>query len=526
MANQYLQPNPAALKRIKHILVLMLENRSFDNLLGWLYAKEAPPRDQEFDGLRDDLWNPLDNIDSDGVPFVEKVYVRRNGAAPKGRSSKRAWHEQPDYTLPNPDPGEGYQDTNYQLFQKYAIAHGAWPQRPYADSVAPTNMGFVDNYRDAMLYATLIFGEKPTDPREIMTCYTPEQTPVLSRLAREFAVCDQWFASVPSQTLPNRAFIHAATSCSQVNNKPQALFDARTIFNQIEDAIRNEQRTDLSWKVYHGTAQVKRPGSGEPWEQGQDFSLTRLTLTQLHDRAFDGNFRLIDEFYQDAANGSLPSYAFLEPQFYRDPATGRAQNDQHPPSDIRAGEKLIADVYRAVVQSPQWNETLLVITYDEHGGCYDHVAPPNTATPPDGQGNPGQLGFEFNRFGLRVPAVLISPYIEPGAICRPAGYTPFDHTSVIATIQNCFDLKDHLTKRDAVAPDLSCVLTLTEPRTDQPEVDPAPAESEPDPEHVNDLHRSLEWASAQLVGRTRREDQDVFEFSGAAYAEKFGVRAR
>ena len=169
---------------------------------------------------------------------------------------------------------------------------------------------------------------------------------------------------------------------------------------------------------------------------------------------------------------------------------------------------------------------MLVITYDEHGGCYDHVAPANNATPPDGEGQPGQLGFRFNRFGIRVPTVLISPYIDPGAICRPAGYTPFDHTSVIATVQKCFDLKGNLTRRDAAAPDLSCVLTLSTPRTDKPDVNPVAWESEPPPDQVSDLHRSLEWACAQLVGRVRPDDQNIFEFIGAAYAEKFGGHSR
>ena len=496
--SQYLEPNKTALQKIKHIVVLMLENRSFDNLLGWLYEKEAPPRGQEFNGLHSGLWNPLDNIDSDGIPFIEQVYIQKNGDPPIKKFSKSSSSE-PDFTLPKPDPGEGYKDTNHQLFQFYNVAI-EYPPRP-------TNMGFVNNYKNAMLYGTLTYGDAPTDPRKIMTCYTPEQTPVLSMLAKQFAVCDEWFCSVPSQTLPNRDFVHAATSCGHVNNQPVANCDAPTIFNKIQDAIEQQDGADLSWKVYSGTS------------KGQPFSLTRLIMTQLHNSAYDSNFVSINEFYKDASSGNLPSYSFLEPQF-SDPG----QNDQHPPSDIRAGEKLIADVYNAVVNSPQWEETLLVITYDEHGGCYDHVAPPGHAVAPDKNGAPGQYGFTFNRFGVRVPAVLISPYIQAGTICRPSGFTPFDHTSILATIRNCFDLDSPLTARDEAAPDLSCVLTLETARTDKPLVSPLPFSSEEQKPQVNELHKTIAGVLTNLTGERHSEDKSIHDFIHQAYKDFFHSR--
>lgn len=493
--SQYLEPNEAALENIKHIVVLMLENRSFDNLLGWLYDGETPPRGQQFNGLHSGLWNALDNIDSDGIPFIEQVYIQKNGAAQKNSKTP----PEPDYTLPSPDPGEGYRDTNHQLFQFYDV--------PLEYPPTPTNLGFVNNYKNAMLYGTLTYGDAPTDPRKIMTCYTPAQTPVLSALAKQFAVCDEWFCSIPSQTLPNRDFVHAATSTGYVNNKPDSNCDAPTIYNKIQDAIDNDNRTDLSWKVYSGTS------------KGQPFSLTRLILSQLHSTALDANFVLINEFYKDASAGNLPSYSFLEPQF-----SNPGQNDQHPPSDIRAGEKLIADVYNAVVNSPQWNETLLVITYDEHGGCYDHYAPPRHATPPDNIGKPGQWGFTFNRFGVRVPTVLISPYIQAGTICRPAGWTPFDHTSILATARNCFKLDAPLTARDAAAPDLSCVLTLDAPRTDKPAVSPLPFSPEKQKAKVNELHRTIAHALTNLTGKKQAEGENIHDFIHRTYKAHFHRR--
>jgi phospholipase C len=494
--SQYLEPNETALQQIKHIVVLMLENRSFDNLLGWLYDGEAPPRGQQFEGLYSSYWNPLNNIDADGIPFIEQVYIQKNGASQSKNSKSSSKTSKPDFTLPNPDPGEGFRDTNHQLFQYYQVAQEYPPH--------PTNLGFVNDYKNAMLYGTYAYGDAPTDPRKIMICYTPEQTPVLSTLAKQFAVCDQWYCSVPSQTLPNRDFVHAATSCGHVNNKPNQYCDAKTIYNKIQDAITNDQRTDLSWKVYSGTS------------DGKPFSLTRLILTQLHSKDYDANFVSINQFADDAAQGNLPSYAFLEPQF-----SNPGQNDQHPPSDIRPGEQLIADVYNAVVNSPQWQETLLVITYDEHGGCYDHVAPPGYATPPDKIGSPGQDGFTFNRYGVRVPTVLISPYIEAGTICRPSGYTPFDHTSILATIRNCFKLDAPLTARDHAAPDLSCVLTLSTPRDDKPAVSPLPFPTAAQTEQVNELHKTIASALIKLTGKAQASDESIHEYIHNAYQDYF-----
>jgi phospholipase C len=477
------------LDKIKHIVVLMLENRSFDNLLGWLYETEPPPRGQPFEGLHRGLWNPLDNVDADGIPFIEPVFVRKNGEPlPYGRPPASIPVK---FNLPDPDPGEGFRTTNHQLFGAYDVAL-LYP-------TTPTNQGFVNDYRDANLFNTYTYGEPPTDPREIMICYTPEQTPVLSTLARQFAVSDQWFASVPSQTLPNRHFVHAATSDGQVNNKPDGNCKARTIYNLLQDAI-DGGRTDLSWNIYCGTS------------QGKLFSLTRLVMDQLHDPKLDPNFVPIQQFYADAAAGTLPSYAFLEPQFHFPGA-----NDQHPPQDIRPGEQLMADIYTALVNSPQWNQTLFLITYDEHGGCYDHFPPPGKARPPLASRPPGQDGFLFNRFGVRVPAVLVSPWIEAGTVCRAEGSTPFDHTSILATIRNCFHLSESLTERDKAAPDLGVALTLASPRTDKPAVQPLPFGEQHQTPHVNDLHQLIGEILEKATGLKSPDDERIFPFIHEAY---------
>ena len=516
--SQYLPPSTDNLrKRIRHIVVLMLENRSFDNLLGWLYENREIPYGQEFEGLNTQLWNPLDNIDSDGNPFIEKVPIEKNGQ-PKTRFGKPVPNPV-DYTLPKPDPGEGFADTTHQLFLKYKVSELYTP--------APINMGFVQNYQNAMTYGTLTYGDGPTNPREIMKTYTPEQTPVLSELARSFAVCDQYHCSVPSQTLPNRSFIHAATSDGHVNNQPDAITSSRTIFNQIQDAI-DAGNKKLSWGIF-GNNLLAKSGKKRTKDLsgkfGNDhFSLTRLTMKQLHDARFDKNFGTLNEFYSKCKSGKLPSYSFLEPQF-----GGDQQNDQHPPADIRPGEKLIADIYNAVKNSPKFEETLLIITYDEHGGCYDHYPPQGGAVSPDPENKPGQQGFLFNRFGMRVPCVLINPYIKKGLIARPAGYTPYDHTSVIKTIQNCFGLKGDLTPRSAAAPDFSGVFTLDQPRKkDIPVVKPLTYEQKKNGKGygINSLHRLIADVVEQLTGLEQPEEEKLLVYIQENYSRMFSGKRK
>ena len=506
MMNQTLKPDVAKLQdTIKHVVVLMLENRSFDNLLGWLYPNMRTPDGQHFEGLTRDLWNPLENIDPDGIGFIEKVPVEKNGE-PKSRYGKPVPNPE-DMTLPNPDPGEGFKCTNQQLFGHYDV--------PLQYPPPATNMGFVQNYQNAMLYGAYGFHDDPTNPRAIMKCYTPEQTPVLSELARSFAVCDHYHCSVPSQTIPNRDFVHAATSTGHVNNGPAVQCDAKTIFNQIQDAI-DAGRKELSWGIF-GNNMFSSSKDLEGKFGKDHFSLTRLIMTRLHDQRFDGNFGALDDFAARCAGGDLPSYAFLEPNY-----SGPGQNDQHPPSDIRAGEQLIADVYNMVKASPAFNQVLLVITYDEHGGCYDHVQPPGGAKNPEPD-QIGQDGFLFNRFGVRVPCVVVSPHIRKGLVARPAGFTPYDHTSIIRTVQQCFGLAGTLTKRDQAAPDFSGLLTEAVARKDDiPVVHPRQWNPGAGQASLNDLHRVISKMLCDMSGTAVPESGDFREFIELSSNHLFG----
>jgi len=184
-----------------------------------------------------------------------------------------------------------------------------------------------------------------------------------------------------------------------------------------------------------------------------------------------GHFGRFSDFQARAKAGTLAPYTFLEP------AWGNVGNSQHPVTDVSLGEKLIYDVYQTVRGGPGWAKTLLIITYDEHGGCYDHVPPPDGATPPDSfRGDVDHLNFDFTRYGVRVPALLISPLIPAGTVFR-ASSGVIDHTSVLKTLQQRWPKIKPLAKRDAAAPGLGDVLTLAAPRTDDPLITTTPPSS-------------------------------------------------
>jgi phospholipase C len=175
---------------------------------------------------------------------------------------------------------------------------------------------------------------------------------------------------------------------------------------------------------------------------------------------------------------------------------------------VRAGEQFLLDIWNAVSQSPKWNQTLLIITYDEHGGTYDHVLPPTGAAVPDQASNPGPNGFRFDRFGVRVPAILVSPWIEAGTVFRSNTGTPLDHTSILATLRDWQGiLPGNMlpSKRIAQAPTLEFVLTRNAPRTDIPGF---PVVGTPNVTALtlppNDLQKSLVAGTAARYGMDPR----------------------
>jgi phospholipase C len=431
----------AALQGIQHVVVLMLENRSFDCMLGKLY-----PTDGTFEGLTG-----------------QETNVYAGGTVPVWKSDAM---DALAACIPDPDPGEMFTDMNVQLF--------GGDGTPNANP--PPMSGFVQNYM------TQPKSDKPLTATAVMHYFTPDQVPVISTLAKAFGVCDQWYASAPCQTWPNRFFAHTGTCGGYVDNsKFHIPFDQPSIFRSLSDHNR-------TWRVYFH-------------DVPQSILLRDIWLSAPL------NFRLFSQFVVDAANGALPNYSFIEPRYFADLLNTRIPNDSHPPHDVAYGEQLIAAVYNAVRSSPCWKNTLLVITYDEHGGCYDHMPPP-LAVPPDAS---AQDGFAFDRYGVRVPAVLVSPYMPPGSKVRavPQGLPhagparPFDHTSILATLGLLFDLPP-LTERDAAAPDLLGPLSLANPVNDGPPsvtanpVQPTPAQVQ---QHASAAPNYMQDALSQMAAR-------------------------
>jgi phospholipase C len=403
---------------IEHVVVLMLENRSFDCLLGKLY-----PKSEQFDGLEGTETNPWHKEDG----TVEQIRVWNCGEVTEEAAR-----------LPNPEPGELFEDVNVQLF--------GLDRDPGGDrGVTPDMSGFVDNY------ARQPWPWTPEDPSGIMHYFLPSQVPIISRLALEFGVSDRWHASTPSETWPNRYFTHCGTAGGFVNNT-QSRFPYQWP-RMMPTIFRRLGKHGYSWKIYfHDIPQA-------------------ISLFDLWARIPTHFCQFEREFERHCRTGRLPNYSFIEPRYFTTLFSDKMPNDQHPPHNLLWGEQLIATVYNAVRNSPVWERTLLIIVYDEHGGAFDHVVPPDAVAP----GGPYPDEFRFDRYGIRVPAVIVSPYVAPGSVIRPPLRSdgteshPFDHTSIIATLHKLFDIGPAMTPRVASAPDLLPALTLERPENDGPQ---------------------------------------------------------
>lgn len=424
------------LNQIEHLVVLMLENRSFDNVFGWLYDPSNPaPFNIE----------PPSNFE--GLYGKQLSYPGPKGDVAVGKGQKP--------TDPYPDPGEPYEDVYEQLYNVPAVSLNKTPQPP---PTRPSMKGFLNNYSR----------RNQQNPEIIMNCFTPDTLPVLSSLAHYYGICDHWFCSIPTQTLCNRSFVQAGTSSGYVDNGggDSVLFVNKTptIYNLLSDAGR-------TWKVYTAGWTVT--------------SLVMVTQEKMWDYALrPGYFEFLHDFEKDAQKpGGLPHYSFIEPN-YMDSLTWGPESDMHPEShsvqlygvsNVEEGERLVYRVYSAVRNSPDWDKTMLIIIFDEHGGCYDHVPPENTVAPDDRvipQTQPGGSGFKFDRLGVRVPAIVVSPFTASGTIANDI----YDHTTVLKTAMTCFGLGTQgLGQRSASANDLSVCLSLDVPRTDLPPIPPPSA---------------------------------------------------
>jgi phospholipase C len=433
--------------RIKHVFVLMLENRSFDHMLGFARLKGVDPRTGAAVML-DDTPVSAFNLRKDGMT---KVHASVDAPFKLGE------HDGPPHEFP-------------QVVQQLCgLAATYDPSQPYP----PITMnGFVEtNEADG----------SPT-PENVMRCFRPATLPVLHTLAKEYAVCDNWFSSLPGPTWPNRFFVHAATS-GGLDGSPDFAdtvgaivdgyhFEHGTIYDRLEENC-------IDWQIFEGD------------ETPQCINISGMTFYALMQRFSD-----LEDFGEKINSKSPPAYAFIEPDYGHVLPGGHANdytcgNSQHPIDDVTRGEWMIKSVYEKLRASKIWNDSVLIITYDEHGGFWDHVVPPSDGVPPGDVTVPAysQHQFDFRQLGVRVPAVIVSPLIAQGTI----DHTRFDHTSILATAERIFGLAP-LTERDKAANDLLHLFTLPQPRTDMPAI-PNPPESgfkcENDETHLGEVGSGL-----------------------------------
>lgn len=391
----------AGLTNLKHIVVLMMENRSFDHMLGF-----AGTPTWKIDGLT----GQEANRDSTGEIARVSNDARYSG----------------DFT---PDPGHSLYDT---LTQLYGSATTPVTQDPKME-------GFILSYEGKT--------HNPGNAQRIMRCFAPDKVPVLTQLAREFAVCDRWFSSIPGPTFPNRAYAHGATSVGRVDMGVDWRGMSKTIYELLAE-------NNVDSRIYY-----------------HDSTMAMTFKGLMNQKRY---FSLFEDFLSDCKNNRLPAYSFVEPRYAngQDPVdnTFFSASDQHPDHNVEQGEILIRDTFNAIWSNQALREsTLFIVVYDEHGGLYDHVKPPSTVNPDalnwNGSRNSLDPAFDFTRLGVRVPAVLISPYIPAGTV----DHTLYEHSSIIATACKLL-LKNVagacLTKRDQNANTFESNLTLSAPRTD------------------------------------------------------------
>jgi phospholipase C len=438
--------NPAAddegsvnrLTQIEHVVVLMLENRSLDNVLGWLH----PPGSKVHIWPQGDLPNRFDGIPANAVNL-------RNGwpwSPTKGFASlgsRQRWR------VPRWAP---YEAINNVQVQMYANGDGLMYDKNWGSAI--TMGGFAFDYPVPGEFSASTSASAsangsananaPIDMNgigDVMGAYTDEELPVLYGLARNFAVSDRWFGSVPTETDPNRAFSLCGTSEGDEYVLQNRIFTKPTFFEGLNPSA-DGKRLGKTWALYYqddGSDSIK-PSNSACWTTGH---FPRIVTHAVPNSRGRGRVAPYAEFVKAWETGvGIPEFSYIEPvwgwgvggddgnDFY-----GFQGNDYHAPAWVGPAEWDLNHLYTLLRKSPKWNRTLLIVVFDEHGGLYDHVAPPR-AFNPDGIVSIGPTKFAFERMGPRVPALLITPFVESGTVFRQPSDSraAFDHTSIIKTV--------------------------------------------------------------------------------------------
>jgi len=441
------------LQNVKHIIILMQENRSFDNYFGVLAFVSGTPY-HSARGRRHRACVDSDHTCVDGLSCKVKrgtlVCSNRNRSNTHG--VVKSFHD-PRYCT-GLDLTHGWVDSHRQ---------GNF-SRPNDMLRSSRNQGFVRVDAEANPV------DQATD-HDTMGYYTDTDLPFYYELAESFAISDRYFAAVVGPTFPNRAYFLAGTSFGHLST--------------------SETITPGGYKPITGTIFDRLDAAGVSWtDYYSDLPYSLIFATS------PGHTKQVSAFATDAAAGTLPAVAFVDPSAFPDQLINGElfQTDEHPPWNIRAGEYFVSTIIRALRSSPSWNDSILLLTYDEHGGFYDHVAPPAVpqagAPTPDGIA-PGQCAdasnppaskvpgggatcdasrtsaapglcptftptgpypsdcATFNQFGFRLPLLAVSPFSKPHYV----SHTIASHTSILALLEKRFSLPS-LTARDANASDL------------------------------------------------------------------------
>jgi phospholipase C len=384
-----------------HIVVVMMENHSFDNLLGALSRH--------------------------GVPKADGLSFSAAGVAA------------------NWNPGTADTGARVYSFPFANTVQGGGVAQDWNATHQQVDGGRMDGF------------VRSTDSAQPMGYYTPAVLPFAYSLAKSFTVANRWFCSAPCQTYPNRRFLMAGTAYGNISTDTSSLSDPAPPNGTIFDRMH---AYGVSWRNYF-----------------TDLPQTGIIPTVIE--KYPTNIVPIAAFFADCALGTLPSVSFVDPEFGAAGELGSALTsaqlpvldevgadvsalggDQEDPQDMYYGEEWAFNILQAVTRSPAWPRTLLIYTYDEHGGYYDHVPPP-AAIAPDSippELTAGDVPGGYNVYGPRVPAIVASPYSKPGAVTNVV----HDHTSVLATIEAKWNLPA-LTYRDANAATVMDFLNLSSP---------------------------------------------------------------
>ncbi|KAK9371757.1 phosphatidylglycerol specific phospholipase [Lipomyces chichibuensis] len=376
---------------IKHVVYLMMENHSFDNLAGYW-----------------DFHPDIDNLRNLKTPFCNE-YTNPNWTV---------WGEPLmvcagpyEGEVPLKDPDHNFAGTSYEIYRTW---------NPTKDDV-PTMGGFIERQADK-------YTETPGQASFVINAYSQKKTATLAEIAKTFAFWDSYHAEHPGPTDPNRQFATSGSTCGFVDNTGQAagFFNNVTGTNCATSIFEALSKKGISWKNYYETDII----DSFMYEWVQENAMDKLVHA--------------DEFYRDLEQGTLPQFSYINPECC-------TVDSMHPTSNLAAGEQMIKHLYDAVRNSKYWDNVLIIINFDEHGGFADHVPPPvNIPQPEDkisfsGVSDAHNVTYDFTRLGVRVPAFLISPWVGPNTLIHDEGTmyaanSAYTHTSFLHFLQELWEL--------------------------------------------------------------------------------------